>query len=195
MARRFAFYLRALRAELRRLDERRALEERFPTTRFEDGVKVISPHLLEMGAGVNIQRNSLIHCGGLRWSQGRGAIRIGDKSTVSHNCILWGAGEIELGRNVHLAPGTFVTSVQSEFEIDPDHPDATHLFRPVEIRDEVVVFSCSLVAPGVTIGEWSVISGMSFVTQDVPPMEMWGGVPARKLRTLDPSTRKSISPG
>lgn len=39
--------------------------------------------------------------------------------------------------------------------------------------------------PGVTIGPNSVVVAGSVVTKDVPPDSVWGGVPARHLKTLE----------
>ncbi len=38
------------------------------------------------------------------------------------------------------------------------------------------------VNPGVTIGENSVVGANSVVTKDIPPFEIWGGVPAKFIR-------------
>lgn len=177
---RLAYYLRALRAELRRLDERRELERRFPTMRLEDGVKVISPQLLECGENVTVQRNTLLHCGGLRWSGGRGGIRIGDGTTLSHNCVLWGAGEIEIGRDVEIGPGVTLLSSRTDFEREEGEP--AHRLERLVIGDGAIVFAGATIGPGVTIGEGAVVATMAAVLTDVPDRELWGGVPARRLR-------------
>jgi maltose O-acetyltransferase len=38
--------------------------------------------------------------------------------------------------------------------------------------------------PGVTIGDNSLIAAGSVVSHDVPPNEIWGGVPAKKLKDV-----------
>ena len=35
---------------------------------------------------------------------------------------------------------------------------------------------------GVTIGRGSIVAAGSVVTKDIPSCEIWGGVPARKIR-------------
>ena len=40
---------------------------------------------------------------------------------------------------------------------------------------------CTIVG-GITIGLGSIIAAGSVVTKDIPPCEIWGGVPARKIR-------------
>jgi maltose O-acetyltransferase len=38
------------------------------------------------------------------------------------------------------------------------------------------------IGPGVTIGENAIVGANSVVTRDVPPFEIWGGVPAKFIR-------------
>lgn len=38
---------------------------------------------------------------------------------------------------------------------------------------------------GVTIGKGSIIGANALVTKNVPPMEVWGGVPAKFIKKLN----------
>jgi acetyltransferase-like isoleucine patch superfamily enzyme len=40
----------------------------------------------------------------------------------------------------------------------------------------------SVVMGGVTIGKKSIVGALSFVNQDIPAGEFWGGVPAKKIK-------------
>ena len=40
-----------------------------------------------------------------------------------------------------------------------------------------------MILPGVTIGEGAVVAGGAVVTKDIPSFEIWGGVPAKKIRS------------
>ena len=53
---------------------------------------------------------------------------------------------------------------------------------PVVLKKNCRIGSHSVVMPGVTVGENAVVGAFSFVTQDVPPGEIWVGVPARPVR-------------
>ena len=38
--------------------------------------------------------------------------------------------------------------------------------------------------PNVIIGENSIIAAYSFVTKNIPTNQLWGGIPAKKIKTL-----------
>ena len=42
----------------------------------------------------------------------------------------------------------------------------------------------STVLPNVTVGENSIVAAYSFVTSNIPDNELWGGVPAVKIKNL-----------
>lgn len=53
---------------------------------------------------------------------------------------------------------------------------------PVVIERRATIGANCTILPGVVIGEGATVSAMSLVNKDVPPGELWGGVPARPLR-------------
>jgi acetyltransferase-like isoleucine patch superfamily enzyme len=50
------------------------------------------------------------------------------------------------------------------------------------IEDDVWIGHNATIIAGVTIGKGSIIAAGSVVNKDVPPCEIWGGVPAKKIR-------------
>lgn len=52
----------------------------------------------------------------------------------------------------------------------------------VVIGDNCWIGANVFIGPGITIGENAVIGANSVVTKDVPPREIWGGVPAKLIR-------------
>jgi len=57
---------------------------------------------------------------------------------------------------------------------------------PVKIADRVTIGVHAVLMSGVTVGTNSVITAGSVVTPNtqIPPKEMWGGVPAKKIKSL-----------
>ena len=56
---------------------------------------------------------------------------------------------------------------------------------PVRICEKAFLGSSVTVLKGVTIGREAVIATGSIVTKDVPAKEVWGGVPAKFLKSID----------
>ena len=63
------------------------------------------------------------------------------------------------------------------------------ILKPVKVGHGATVGVHVVVMPGAEIGEGAVITAGSVVTMNthIPPREMWGGVPARKIKDLQAS--------
>ena len=55
---------------------------------------------------------------------------------------------------------------------------------PVVLKKKCKIGTHSTVMPNVTVGENSIVSAYSFVTSNIPDNELWGGVPAVKIKNL-----------
>lgn len=82
-------------------------------------------------------------------------VEIGDDTTIGIDSIILG----------HVRNGDILT------------------FRKVKIGNNCTVGTKSLIMPGVEVGDNSVIGAGAIVLEDykIPPNEIWGGIPARKL--------------
>lgn len=54
----------------------------------------------------------------------------------------------------------------------------------VHVKRNALVGAFSVIRSGITIGENSVVAMCSFVNKDVPDNEVWGGVPAKRIKKL-----------
>jgi len=51
----------------------------------------------------------------------------------------------------------------------------------VRIGDNALIGACSVVLPGVEVGEGAVVAALSLVNRDVPKNGFYGGVPAKRI--------------
>jgi len=101
---------------------------------------------------------------------------------ASISCFL----DVSIGHDVAIGPELML--------IDDDRhalSDTRGTAGPVAIGDHVWIGARVTIVKGVTIGHGAIIAAGSVVTRDVPPGELWGGVPARLIRqarwAFDPS--------
>ena len=75
---------------------------------------------------------------------------------------------------------------------DIDDPMFASDFRPIKIGHHVWIGTGAMVLPGVEIGDGAVVAAGAVVTRDIPPYEVWGGVPARFIRKRSEDLRYSM---
>jgi acetyltransferase-like isoleucine patch superfamily enzyme len=121
-----------------------------------------------------------------------GKLIIGDRVIISTGANIRAAGGVisigegsAVGQNTVIASGTHAI-----------RPDMARFNTPydesrsgVSIGKNVWIAANCVVLPGVTIGDDAVISAGSLVSTDVPAAEIWRGVPARKLVTVEEFAR------
>ena len=57
--------------------------------------------------------------------------------------------------------------------------------EPITIGNHVFIGTNTTILKGVSIGENAVIGACSLVTRDIPPSEIWGGVPAKFIKKIE----------
>ncbi|MFW9818170.1 MAG: acyltransferase [Candidatus Thorarchaeota archaeon] len=69
----------------------------------------------------------------------------------------------------------------------------TFSFGPIKICKNARIGAYSVVLPGVTIGEGSIIGANSLVSEDIPPFSIAFGSPAKVIRELTEEEKKLVS--
>jgi acetyltransferase-like isoleucine patch superfamily enzyme len=150
---------------------------------FAGGVVIRGADRISVGKSVFIDHRAYLSASSV--NEGRGYIRIGDRSEIGPHSVLWGGGGIEIGSNVHLGAHVHITSQQGRRipseQSDPFVPLPIDC-APVRIGDHVLVYSGAIVVPGVTIGHHAVIGAGAVVVDDIPPYATAVGVPARVVK-------------
>lgn len=113
---------------------------------------------------------------------------IGSNSGIGHGCSFRIGKEITIGKHVRMASHCMLFDAAGH-AMDPAErlsgvPAHEEEVKPITIGDNVWIGGYSIIFPGVTIGENSVVIAGSAVTVDVPANTVVGGNPARKIGNL-----------
>ncbi len=144
----------------------------------EAGVLVFHPETVHIGNNVYLGHNTILK--GYFSSQ----FHIGDDTWIGQGCFLHSAGGIRIGRAVGVGPMVkILTSTHRDDARELPVLAAELEFAAVTIADGADIGVGAIILPGVTVGEGAIVGAGSTVTKDIPPYEVWAGVPARHLRS------------
>ena len=101
------------------------------------------------------------HLNGHIWVDATAAVRLGERVTLGHHVML----------------------VTSNHDMNmEDYRAGAVCPGPITIGDGCWLAARVIVLPGVTIGKGAIIAAGAVVNVDVPPYEIWGGVPAKFIK-------------
>jgi acetyltransferase-like isoleucine patch superfamily enzyme len=192
---RFRLLRRAYLQLMRQAYQDELLRERFPTVTFGRGVIVRHADKFFPGKGVFIHDLAYLNCSGDEWNGFKGFLRIGDNSEIAPFVAIWGAGEVTIGKNVHVGDCTTITAHSSR-AIDARSDDVWKKldfdFGAIVIEDHVIVGSHVTILPGVHIGRHAMVGAGSVVTANVAAYTIVAGSPAHVLRELPHEEAQSV---
>lgn len=109
-------------------------------------------------------------------------IFIGKRVYINVNCIILDVCKVEIGSNVLIGPGVHIYTAS--------HPQnamerkTTCFGKPVKIGNDCWIGGNSIILPGISIGEGSIVGAGSVVTKDIPANVMAVGNPAKVIKQL-----------
>ena len=137
---------------------------------------------------VNIENNGKLEIGKFLMARGplylkaieNGKIEIGNNVFFNHNCSLSAMKYIKIGNDSMFGNNLVI--------VDHNHLIEDSIYKNKYVTDSVVIGNnvwCGAnvtILKGVTIGDSVVIAAGSVVNKDIPPNEIWGGNPAKKIK-------------
>lgn len=135
-------------------------------------------------AGVSIGHNTELRRG--VYIEAPNSVQFGDNCFVNYdNRFINGGGDskVLISNNVYIGPNCTFCTVSHKVG-SHDQRAGENIYGDIHINSGVWIGASSTILIGVTIGEGSIIAAGSVVNRDVPSNEMWGGVPARKIKDL-----------
>ncbi|MBR3745428.1 MAG: sugar O-acetyltransferase [Selenomonadaceae bacterium] len=110
-------------------------------------------------------------------------IHVGDNFLANYNVTILDIREVKIGNHVMIAPHTLITTVGHPLS-PAGRRKNLGIATPVSIGNDVWIGSNVTILPGVTIGNNVVIAAGAVVTKDVPDNSLFGGVPAKLIKTI-----------
>lgn len=96
-----------------------------------------------------------------------------------------------MGRLTDIGAFTFINAqngvtIEDEVQIGPhcailSASTIDNKHGPIVLKENCRIGSHSTIMPNVTVGENTIVGAHSFVNRDIPPNEVWAGVPVKKL--------------
>lgn len=115
---------------------------------------------------------------------GSGSLTIGDNTWLGHEAMIVCSGETSIGANCDIAPRVFIGNGTHIIDPTSCRVAGPGTSLPIIIGDGCWLCVNSTILPGAKIGCKSIIAAGAVVKGGVPSLEMWGGVPAKKIKSI-----------
>ncbi|CAM3661390.1 sugar O-acetyltransferase [Aeromicrobium ponti] len=109
-------------------------------------------------------------------------IHVGDHFYAGYNCTILDMTEVRIGNNCMIGPN--VGLYTAGHSIEPKGRNKSGYAVPIIIGDDVWIGGSSVILPGITIGDNSIVAAGSVVTKDVPANTIVAGNPAKILKSI-----------
>jgi acetyltransferase-like isoleucine patch superfamily enzyme len=140
------------------------------------------------GNNVSVGAFTLIEATGILRQLGKG-FSIGNNSNLGDYCFVGAAGGVRIGENVIIGQRISFHSENHIFERTdlPIKAQGTTQ-QGIIVEDDCWLGAGVIILDGVTVHSGAVVAAGSVIAQDVPPYAIVGGVPAKMIRSRQPTT-------
>ena len=106
-------------------------------------------------------------------------------SFIGRNCVITAKEKIVINENCLIAEMVVIRDQDHIIDIAIENSNRNNFnIAPIEIKENVWIASKATILKGVTIGENSVVAASAVITKNIPPCEVWSGIPGRFLKKI-----------
>lgn len=110
-------------------------------------------------------------------------IIIGDRVFFNFNCVVLDVMPVKIGSRTMFGPNVQVYTATHPLDA-AERASGVEYAKPITIGEDVWIGGSTVICPGVTIGDRSVIGAGSVVTKDIPADVIAAGNPCRVIRPV-----------
>jgi putative colanic acid biosynthesis acetyltransferase WcaF len=108
-------------------------------------------------------------------------LEIGDDVWIGEEVLILSLAQVTLGSDICLSQRAFLCTGSHQFQ----GPNFDLVTKPIVVRSKSWVAAQVFIAPGVEIGEGSMVAAGSVVLENVPPKSLVRGNPATLVKRFD----------
>ena len=142
-------------------------------------IRINWPHQVQLGDGCHLEHDIYFKYDGI-WSPGP-SIVIGNRVFIGANVEFNISQGIQIGDDSLIASGCKFVDHNHGMETSTTMNRQNLSEAAIHIGSDVWLGYSVIVLKGSQIGEGAVVAAGAVVNQDIPPFEIWGGIPARKI--------------
>lgn len=145
------------------------------------GVQLARAFLFKM-AGVKVGRRVKIKKGFILEPFGFSKnLTIGEGTFINTNCRVACRSEVSLGSLCAIGPNVLFETVN---HVKRESGGWNTVSEPIKVGNEVWIGASSIILPGVSIGDGSIVAAGSVVNKDIPAGVICAGVPAKIIKKV-----------
>lgn len=128
-----------------------------------------------------------------------GDVEIGNQCSIWFNTVLRGdVNSIRIGSRVNIQDGTVIHTLyeKSVVEIGDDVSIGHNVtLHGATVKDNALVGMGSTILDHAVVGEGAIVAAGALVLAHtvIPPHTLWGGVPAKFIKQVDPTQSKELN--
>lgn len=128
-----------------------------------------------------------------------GDVEIGNQCSIWFNTVLRGdVNSIRIGNRVNIQDGTVIHTLyeKSVVEIGDDVSIGHNVtLHGATVNDNALVGMGSTILDHAVVGEGAIVAAGALVSAHtvIPPHTLWGGVPAKFIKQVDPTQSKELN--
>lgn len=115
---------------------------------------------------------------------------IGERVDIGWFAELDARGGIKIGNDTNIS--SHVKLITGSHDINDEEYAAD--FRPINIGHHCWIGTGAIILQNVTIGDGAIVAAGAVVTKNIPPYEVWGGVPAKRIGYRKKNDNYSLGP-
>jgi len=144
-------------------------------------IHVTWPHKVSIGMNCILEHDIYLKYDGI-WSKDPSII-INDNVFIGSGCEFNIKAKITVGKNCLIASGCRFIDHNHGFSINELMSKQKCSEVAIEIGSDVWIGCNVVILEGVCIGNGAIIAAGAVVTKSIPDYEIWGGIPAKKIKS------------